>query len=216
MPLAVDQATTWSELVPDRFQVMAARGVVPETAADMARAYPDLFPTADAATMAIQRSPTSLYRNIFIRECWTPRHVTYQPAGQGQKPRSAAIYGDIDARQWLESRLGIQIKLITVTAPADDVPVAQPIDHPPDALDAALERLCEVGGRLPPEASQAVRDACRAANVTQQQAAILLDMSRPTLANALKGRFGLSPAKVIAVRDFLARPPPERQLRLDL
>ncbi len=59
LPLAVDQATTWSELVPDRFQVMAARGVVPGNADDMAQAYPDLFPTADAATVAIKRSPTS-------------------------------------------------------------------------------------------------------------------------------------------------------------
>ena len=48
------------------------------------------------------------------------------------------------------------------------------------------------GGVLPPELVQAVRDAQRARQITQDALARQIGVSRPQLANALQGRFGLS------------------------
>lgn len=49
-----------------------------------------------------------------------------------------------------------------------------------------------LGGVMPPELALAVRAAQRARMVTQETAARSIGISRPQLANALRGRSGLS------------------------
>lgn len=47
------------------------------------------------------------------------------------------------------------------------------------------------GGVLPPDLVRAVRDAQRVRQMTQDAVARQIGISRPQLANALQGRFGL-------------------------
>jgi putative DNA primase/helicase len=49
VPIEVDEVTTWKKIQPGSAQIMRARGAVPLTYADMATAYPDLFPSREAA-----------------------------------------------------------------------------------------------------------------------------------------------------------------------
>ncbi len=67
---------------------------------------------------------------------------------------------------------------------------------------------------MPQELRIAVKDAYRVAQITQAQAATLLGLSRPHLANALAGRYSLTEAKFVKLRAFLAQPPPVVQPRL--
>jgi transcriptional regulator with XRE-family HTH domain len=48
-------------------------------------------------------------------------------------------------------------------------------------------------GQMPSDFAAAVRSEMRARGVTQDELAALLRISQPQLANALAGRFGLSP-----------------------
>ncbi len=58
------------------------------------------------------------------------------------------------------------------------------------------------------------RSTIRAAAITQEDAARRIGISRPQLANALQGRYGLSIETASRLRAFLERPPPVRQLEL--
>jgi putative DNA primase/helicase len=55
LPFEVDEVTTWQQIQPGVAQIMRARGAVPLSYADMATAYPDLFPSREAAKKAIGR-----------------------------------------------------------------------------------------------------------------------------------------------------------------
>jgi putative DNA primase/helicase len=55
LPLEVDEVTTWDRVQPGTAHVMRAAGAAPTSYADMARAYADLFPSADAARMTLTR-----------------------------------------------------------------------------------------------------------------------------------------------------------------
>ncbi len=54
----------------------------------------------------------------------------------------------------------------------------------------------------------------RAADITQEDAARRIGISRPQLANALQRRYGLSVEVASRLVAFLERPPPVRQLEL--
>ena len=54
LPVTVNELVTWSELRPTRRDLMAARGVVLENAADMAACFPDLWPTAARAPGSVE------------------------------------------------------------------------------------------------------------------------------------------------------------------
>jgi putative DNA primase/helicase len=127
LPIAVHEIVPWQ--APDRFDEMALRGAVLENAADMARAYPDLWESHDAARKARQRSGTNAYNSISIK-AFVPLLVSYRPVGRGQKDRKAlfdqAVIGD--PRTWLEDRLGplamYEVVLVQETSEAPAEPVS--------------------------------------------------------------------------------------------
>ena len=110
LPVTVSELIDWPDLRPTRRDLMAARGVVLENAADMAACFPDLWPTADAARQDRSRSVTNGYYRILYNSemSHSSAVVTYRPEGAGQKPRRAvfdlAIIPDPEA--WLTRRLG--------------------------------------------------------------------------------------------------------------
>jgi putative DNA primase/helicase len=89
---------------------MASRGVVLDNAADMARCFPDLWESADAARQDRRRSVTNgYYRSLYNSEMsHSSVLVVYQPEGAGQKPRRAAFDLTLvpDPEAWLAERLG--------------------------------------------------------------------------------------------------------------
>jgi putative DNA primase/helicase len=105
LPLAVHEVVPWQ--APDWFDEMALRGAVLENAADMARAYSDLWESHEVARKAKQRSGTNAYNDNYIKE-FVPLLVRYRLAGGGQKDRNALFDQTviIDPRAWLEHRLG--------------------------------------------------------------------------------------------------------------
>ncbi len=147
----MDVTTAWNEIVPDRFEVMAARGVELENSRDMATAYPDLFPTEKSATRYRQeagRKCPSPYERSPIGKWAPPRRIQYQPAGGGKKPRFATFFGDIDPLAWLKDRLGVEIKLLGQKTTSSEGP--RPVEAP--------ESLRRLPPASPPHASEHRRD----------------------------------------------------------
>lgn len=110
LPVTADEVISWDDLAPSRIDMMAARGVILDNAADRARCFPDLWPNHDAARKDGQRSGT----NCYYRSSYNSRMshssvvVTYRPAGPGQKLRTATFDLDLipDPRSWLAEHLG--------------------------------------------------------------------------------------------------------------
>jgi putative DNA primase/helicase len=118
VPLALDAVVEFTDLEPNKIDMMIERGIVPAWSADAAKLFPDLWPTSQAARKAYsrdgldvernrRRSVTSPYKYLIIRESHTPL-IRYQPKGPGQKSRIALIdassLGDVRAR--IEAALG--------------------------------------------------------------------------------------------------------------
>ena len=110
LPIAVHEVLSWEDIKPTRLDAMAASGVVLENAADMARAFPELWPSHDAARQEKARSVTfGYYRPLYNSEMsHSSAFMTYRPVGAGQKDRTAQFDLIIipDPRAWLEARLG--------------------------------------------------------------------------------------------------------------
>lgn len=110
LPVTVDQLLDWQDLVPARRDIMASRGVVLDNAADMARCFPDLWESADAARQDRRRSVTNgYYRSLYNSQMsHSSALVIYQPEGSGQKPRRATFDLTLvpDPEPWLAERLG--------------------------------------------------------------------------------------------------------------
>jgi putative DNA primase/helicase len=106
-------------------RMLALGGVAFENGADAFRAYPDLWPSAEAARQALKpsRSGTKPNERVLIRECPTPPALwIYQRATAGAKRAEVLI--DLamvpDPAAWLAERLG---KL----ARCEPAPVTQPV-----------------------------------------------------------------------------------------
>jgi hypothetical protein len=117
LPLPVAQLVRWVDIRPDVIGRMVARGVALFSPTDAARAYPDLFPSPDAARMALKRAGaegqsirTSPYGYLFIGECSDAllTKISYRSSGNGQKTRHALVAKThIESiRAWLEDLLG--------------------------------------------------------------------------------------------------------------
>jgi putative DNA primase/helicase len=110
LPVTVSELVDWEDLRPTRHDLMAARGVVLENAADMAACFPDLWPTADAARQDRSRSVTNCYYRILYNSEMSHSSVavSYRPEGAGQRPRHAIFDLSIisNPKAWLIHRLG--------------------------------------------------------------------------------------------------------------
>ncbi|MFC3099807.1 hypothetical protein [Altererythrobacter lauratis] len=110
LPVPADEVISWDDLAPSRIDMMAARGVILDNAADRARCFPDLWPNHDAARKDGQRTGTNCYyRSSYnSRMSHSSGMVTYRPAGPGQKRRTANFDLDLipDPRSWLTEHLG--------------------------------------------------------------------------------------------------------------
>ena len=56
----------------------------------------------------------------------------------------------------------------------------------------------------------------RDANLTQDEVAGMIGISRPQLTNALQARYGLSPEPYSKLLRFISNPPPIRQMSFSL
>ena len=64
-----------------------------------------------------------------------------------------------------------------------------------------------ISGKMPPDVADRLTETYRDCLMTQEQLAEKLGLSRPHLANAMRGRFGLTPEIVAAIKTFLHDPP---------
>ncbi len=109
LPVAVHEVLAWEDARPSRHDIMAAAGVELENAADIARCFPDLWPSHDAVRQEARSVRTCYYRILSnSRFSHSSSVVTYRPAGAGQKDRQARFDLALipDPRAWLEARLG--------------------------------------------------------------------------------------------------------------
>lgn len=110
LPVTANEVIDWADLVPSRTDMMAARGVVLDNAADRAKCFPDLWPNYEAARKDGQRTGTNCYYRIFYNSemSRSSAAVTYRPEGSGQKMRSAMFDLNLvpDPAVWLAERLG--------------------------------------------------------------------------------------------------------------
>jgi hypothetical protein len=126
---------------------MAAEGGVElANPTDASEAYPDLWPTRDAAKKAIERHlaailGTNPYKILLIRECPQVRatdhpgmvRLDYQRAGRGQRPTLAwfdpALVSDLTV--WLAERLG---EMAWVRMEATDVATSPEVSAKAEAV----------------------------------------------------------------------------------
>ncbi len=112
LPLPVAETMPAAALDPNLADHMqAAGGVTFENPAHAARAYPDMWPNAEAAKKALQRERTGTfpYKKLLIGECPPPlAQVAYQLAGPGQKPAMCWCDPEVvpNPAAWLAARLG--------------------------------------------------------------------------------------------------------------
>ena len=151
LPLPVTALTRWADLRLDVVSRMRARGAVLFGPTDAAKAYPDLFPTAEAAKKALQRAGGGKgdfgdipLRVSILGEC--PRNrlaqVVYRPAGRGQQQRTAkAAAWRLDGlREWLETRLGPLLVYSVDTDPSPN-PSARQAAARPQTPDSPAEPM---------------------------------------------------------------------------
>ncbi len=109
LPIEVDQVTTWERIQPSLAEIMRARGAVPLSYADMAAAYPSLFPSAGAAEQALRRgnplqTPIEEYLLGVCRGFLSFRYR--RPGTRGPAARLLYDAERIDPLPWLIARLG--------------------------------------------------------------------------------------------------------------
>jgi hypothetical protein len=128
LPITINEVVAWADVAPTEFDEMLNRGVWLDNAADMAKAFPDLWVSDKAAEHAkgriiedhfeggVPQTPLGEYpikgnggllgKNDPLSADWI--EVTYQLAGKGQKVR--AVWFDLavtpDPQKWLTDNIG--------------------------------------------------------------------------------------------------------------
>ena len=153
LPLLINRLVRWPDVRLDPIGRMAARGAVFASPADAAKAYPDLFPTVEAAKKALQRSkPKTDFGDIPLGYIYlrgmSPKYpwlVTYRPQGRGQQTRTATVAGDrVEGfRAQLETLMGTltvyEVSEIPGSPPPPPTPTPNPPPHAPDDMDCPFD-----------------------------------------------------------------------------
>jgi putative DNA primase/helicase len=120
LPIEVDEILIWEKptgarkiqglsIQPSLARIMWARGAVPTSYRDMAQAYPDLFPSREAAKKAIERENwgQTLIENLLIGLCPQFLSITYRRSGS-RGPAARLLYDpqQIDPVRWLTEQIG--------------------------------------------------------------------------------------------------------------
>jgi putative DNA primase/helicase len=131
LPIEVDVVTSWNDVQPDRVREMWARGAVPMSYGDMALAYKDLFPSAEAARKALKRETQdkSLIGYIYhIRRLSGVSAISYRRTGS-RGPAGKLLFDParFDPVEWLNSSqlapvtvLGEPVDASTLLTPASE------------------------------------------------------------------------------------------------
>lgn len=147
LPLPVAETMPAAALDPTLpARMLAEGGVVFDTAAHAARAYPGLLGNAEAARKRFQReqSGTFPYKGLLLGECPALVRVAYQLAGERQRPAVAMLDPLVvsDPEAWLADRIGP----LAWCWVGDDPP---PTDPPGETVLVPVVPDCVPG--LPPE-----------------------------------------------------------------
>lgn len=122
LPLPVNRLVRWEDIRLNVVMRMLGRHGALFSPVDAHRAYPDLFPSPDAARMALGRTTTEQTpMNICtIGECSVV--VRYQPTGQRLKPRTARVLPRHLAgfQTWIEGVVGPLDHYDVMTRPPPD------------------------------------------------------------------------------------------------
>jgi hypothetical protein len=167
LDVTYDRIVTHKELAMDgsRFEQAAARGAaVPLSASELARCFPDLWPSAGAVKQDFQRSLNGYVSQIellFGKRTHLIR-ARYRRPGQVGRPSPAAIWADADgARSALEAVVGpvevFEIEQLSQAAevesentPVSQIDAAAPeagrvVPFPPSAVKELHQLQCIVG-----------------------------------------------------------------------
>ncbi|WP_333669069.1 hypothetical protein [Elioraea tepidiphila] len=179
LPVDVHEVLTWEEVRPTDHDIMGSTGVVLENAADMAKAFPEVWPTRDAAKKQNQRRGTNCYYRDSSNSRLSPSSavVTYRPAGAGQKDRRARFDLTLipDPRAWLDAHLGQLAHFEMLGAETSEVDPASP-----GSASELLIRLTALGARLDAAIQQRIAaDRARLATLSAR-----LDAAKPIPAAA--------------------------------
>jgi hypothetical protein len=165
LDLTVDRALPWPELRPGKFaHAFARRGVLPLSAGDLAKAFPDLWPSENTAKVALTRSGLTGYKPQIIYSfglCTQldrpPLQARYRRQNQKGPAAQALIRADLeDPRAALEGLVGELVEFHLDRPPAspaeasarESAPQPLPILPP---LVAALSAEGHLLTKLPPD-----------------------------------------------------------------
>ena len=115
---------------------------------------------------------------------------------------------EVDAATLVE-RLAVKAKPPTLRVVVSNPVVPEPVQLSLFAsCEKPISRLAQFGGGvIPPAVAQEVEARRRWRGLTQQELADAIMVARPTLANAMQGRFPLSAWAATRLREFLLPPP---------
>jgi len=168
VPVPVEETLSSADLEPSTDDMMlAAGGVAFENGRHAHTAYPDLWPSWEAARKALnragaaERSGTSLSEYKFLlEECPTPlTRVDYQVAGPGQKP--AVAWCDLgmlpDPGVYLTAKLGT-LAFVRVVVPTPPDPPVRPSAQEAETsrVSADADPMPAAAGRPPSQPSAGV------------------------------------------------------------
>lgn len=216
--VTVDAEMTWSELRRGRRQgtrlaeAWARTPVRLLSAAELARVFPDLWPSAEAANKDLQRSgekKDTSQMESYLGDVLFLEARYWRSKGQTKPYRALLPAGCPAPRQALETLVG-PVRRLELAPPPSSAPVVRfPAasqhdlfaDAPPSVPLPVLDAWRQ--GPIPPSVRAALRHEIARRGLRQREAARRIGISRPQLTKALSGRFGLSAAATAGARLFL-------------
>jgi hypothetical protein len=125
LDVTVDQLVTWRDIIPSRLERAVARAdAVPLSKAELARAHPDLWPSAAAVEIDLRREKGDI--SLVVDSIWglSPFsvRVAYWRTPSQRKPYRAVLRDGRDPRAALEAVVGpvLRVRVEPATDAKDD------------------------------------------------------------------------------------------------